>query len=104
MRHLVLIILGCFLFPAIFAQSGIALKGEALRNAGYSVYVIDALNGSVLYKTPQVSLVPASVMKIVTTAAALEILGNDFVFHTQLGTTGKLNTETGLLSGNLVLK
>ncbi len=103
-RNIVLIILGCLLFPEVFAQSGMALKSIALRNAGYSVYVTDAVDGKVLFATPQVSLVPASVMKVITTAAALEILGPDFVFHTQLGTTGKVNAETGLLEGNLVLK
>lgn len=104
MKHLLLTILGCVFFQTIFAQPGLGLKSEALRNAGYSVYVMDAMNGNVLYTTPQVSLVPASVMKIVTTAAALEILGGDFVFHTQLGLSGKVNPETGLLSGNLILK
>jgi len=103
MKHLLLSILGCILFPAIFAQPGLRLKSEALQNAGYSAYVIDAVNGNILFKTPQVSLVPASVMKIVTTAAALEILGADFAFHTQLGISGKVNPETGLLAGNLVL-
>ena len=104
MKHSVLILLGCLLFQAMYAQSGPALKGEALLNASHSVYVIDAESGHVLYETPQVSLVPASVMKIVTTAAALEILGADFVFHTQLGITGKIIVETGSLGGNLVLK
>jgi D-alanyl-D-alanine carboxypeptidase/D-alanyl-D-alanine-endopeptidase (penicillin-binding protein 4) len=104
MKHSVLIILGCLLFQTIHAQSGPALKGEALLNASRSVYVIDAESGHVLFETPQVSLVPASVMKIVTTAAALEILGADFVFKTQLGITGNINTVTGLLEGNLILK
>ncbi|MCX6239184.1 MAG: D-alanyl-D-alanine carboxypeptidase/D-alanyl-D-alanine-endopeptidase [Bacteroidia bacterium] len=104
MKKLVLLIFGCSFFTVIFAQSGAAFKGNSLQNAAYSVYVIDADNGIVLYNTPQVSLVPASVMKIVTTAAALEILGADFEFHTQLGITGKVNAETGLLEGNLVLR
>jgi len=104
MRHLVLFILGCLLFQAIDAQPTHTLKGKALKNAGYSVYVIEAEAGKVLFETPQLSLVPASVMKVVTTAAALEILGADFVFKTQLGITGKVNIETGLLVGNLVLK
>ncbi len=104
MKHSVLTILGCLLFQTIYAQSGPSLKGDALLNASQSVYVIDAESGHVLLETPQVSLVPASVMKIVTTAAALEILGADFVFHTRLGITGKVNSETGLLSGNMVLK
>jgi len=104
MKQLVIIILGCLLFDATFSQSVTALKDEALKYAGRSVYVIDAESGHVLYETPQVSLVPASVMKIVTTAAALEILGADFVFKTQLGITGNINNATGSLEGNLVLK
>lgn len=104
MKHLILVMLGCLLFTEVFTQTRPALKGESLQNAGYSVYVIDAVSGSVLYETPQVSLVPASVMKIVTTAAALEILGEEFEFHTQLGISGTVNAETGLLAGNLVLK
>lgn len=104
MRYLVLFILGCLFFQAIDAQPAQTLKGKALKNAGYSAYVIEAEAGKVLFETPQLSLVPASVMKVVTTAAALEILGANFVFKTQLGITGKVNIETGLLEGNLVLK
>jgi D-alanyl-D-alanine carboxypeptidase/D-alanyl-D-alanine-endopeptidase (penicillin-binding protein 4) len=105
MKLYILLIWGCLSLPSLFAQPGLSLKVEALRNAGYSAYVIDAGDGTVLYTTPgQVSLVPASVMKIVTTAAALEILGADFEFHTQLGTTGSINQGTGLLDGNLVFK
>jgi len=104
MKQLVLFIWGCLFFPAIFAQPGITIKGDALRNAGYSFYVIDADENRVITESPQVSLVPASVMKLVTTAAALEILGPEFKFHTQLGITGKVNAESGLLEGNLLLR
>ena len=104
MKKLVFILIECLFLQSVFAQPGLIFKGEALRHAGYSVYAIDAENGSVLYHTPQVSLVPASVMKVVTTAAALEILGPDFEFHTQLGFSGKVNSESGILEGNLVLK
>ena len=104
MKQLILILWGCLLYTSVLAQTGVAFKGGALLNAGYSIYVIDAEDGRVVYETPQVSLVPASVMKLVTTSAALEILGKDFSFHTQLGFTGKVNQETGLLEGNLILK
>src|SRR5450759_4901252 len=104
MKHSVLILLGCLLFQTIYAQSGPALKGTAILNASHSAYVIDGESGHVLFETPQVSLVTASVMKVVTTASALEILGADFVFHTQLGMTGKVNSEKGQLEGDLVLK
>lgn len=104
MKKLVLLLCGCLFLSTVFAQSGLVSKTDVLRNAGYSFYMIDAADGRVLGETSQVSLVPASVMKLVTTAAALEILGADFKFHTQLGITGKVNAGTGLLEGNLVLR
>lgn len=104
MKKIVLLLCGCLFVTSIFGQSGLMPKTDVLRNAGYSYYVIDAADGRVLGQTSQVSLVPASVMKLVTTAAALEILGAEFKFYTQFGITGKVNTETGLLDGNLVLR
>ncbi|MFT5914728.1 MAG: D-alanyl-D-alanine carboxypeptidase [Bacteroidia bacterium] len=47
------------------------------------------------------SLAPASVMKVITTASALDILGTDFQFETQLAYTGKV--KNGVLKGNLVI-
>ena len=45
---------------------------------------------------------PASVMKTVTTATALEILGEDFRFPTTLEYDGSI--DNGLLKGNLYIK
>ena len=45
---------------------------------------------------------PASAMKLVTTAAALELLGPDYRWSTQLFIDGKLNN--GILEGDLILK
>lgn len=104
MKLFALWIIGLVFFQTGFGQSGFASKSAALRNAGYAVCAIDAETGEVLFQTPQVSLVPASVMKLVTTATALEILGPEFRFHTQLGFTGAINSAQGLLKGDLVLK
>jgi len=105
MKHFIFVIFGSLFLTAIFARPGLVLKGDALHNAGCSVYVINAADGSVLYETPhQESLVPASVMKVITTAAALEILGPEFRFHTKLGITGNINIENGIGEGNLVLR
>ncbi len=104
MKQLILLIWGFLFLSGLYAQSGPDFKGKALQNAGYSVYVMGAEDGEIIYRTPQISLSTASVMKVVTTAAALEILGPDFKFRTQIGITGKVNRETGILEGNLVLK
>ncbi len=50
------------------------------------------------------SLIPASVMKVVTSAAALELLGPEYSFITRLGYTGSLNRRTGVLSGDIVIQ
>jgi len=104
MKPFRVLILGLFLSQAAFGQSDLMLRGKALSNAGCSVYPMDAESGVVLYETPQVSLVPASVMKLMTTAAALEILGPGFQFHTQIGYAGKINPKSGTLDGDLILK
>ncbi len=46
---------------------------------------------------------PASVMKVVTTYAALELLGSDYRWKTEAYLAGKLDNR-GTLAGNLVLK
>ena len=46
---------------------------------------------------------PASVMKLVTTYAALELLGRDYRWKTEAYLAGKLDRK-GTLAGNLVLK
>ena len=46
---------------------------------------------------------PASVMKLVTTYAALELLGRDYRWKTEAYLAGKLDKK-GTLAGNLVLK
>ncbi|MDR1698394.1 MAG: D-alanyl-D-alanine carboxypeptidase/D-alanyl-D-alanine-endopeptidase [Prevotellaceae bacterium] len=50
----------------------------------------------------QKSLTPASVVKIITTATALDILGADFRFETQLEHSGKI--ENGTLNNNLYIR
>jgi len=49
-----------------------------------------------------VEMNPASVMKLVTTAAALDLLGPAFTFHTDVLHTGEL--ANGVLAGDLVLR
>ena len=104
MKPFVVLILGFVFTQAALAQPELIFNGQALQNAAYSVYAMDAESGVVLYETPQVSLVPASVLKLMTTAAALEILGPEFQFHTKIGMTGEINSDKGLLEGDLILK
>ena len=79
----------------------IARHGMAPETVGYAVY--DAETGArVAAKSENTPFIPASVAKVPTTVAALEILGPDFRFRTPLLITGKV--EDGTLDGTLYLK
>ncbi len=47
-------------------------------------------------------LIPASLLKIVTTSTALEILGPDYVYRTTIGYSGQI--QDGKLFGNLIIQ
>lgn len=80
-------------------------KDKALQHATWSVCVMNAKKDTVIAEyNSNISLVPASTLKIVTTAAALSILGSDFIFETQLLYDGELDTVSGILKGNLYIK
>lgn len=70
---------------------------------GISVKYID--NSEVIAElNPRLALVPASTQKLVTTAAALVTLGENFRFKTELQFDGVFEVETGTLNGNLYIK
>lgn len=87
--------------PAAFLQRVSAWQTTAgLTNASISIAATDNHTGEELIKTgPQLSLVPASILKIVTTATALEVFGPGFRFKTALSYSGTIRNDT--LSGNL---
>lgn len=75
-------------------------QSEGFKNASISISVSDSKTGESLYKSsPHLSLIPASIMKAVTTATALELLGPDYRFQTSLTYSGKIKNDT--LFGNL---
>lgn len=101
------VLLGCFAtlagatLPAgvvrAFREAGIPLSSVTLvvREAGQPqpLFALD----------PERPMNPASVMKLVTTYAALELLGRDYRWRTEAYLGGKLDAR-GTLAGNLVLK
>jgi D-alanyl-D-alanine carboxypeptidase/D-alanyl-D-alanine-endopeptidase (penicillin-binding protein 4) len=72
-------------------------KGE------WGMLIVDAATGETLYeKNADKYFVPASNMKLLTTALALDTLGPDYRFRTTVETNGVLSAE-GKLSGDLLL-
>jgi D-alanyl-D-alanine carboxypeptidase/D-alanyl-D-alanine-endopeptidase (penicillin-binding protein 4) len=101
------ILLCCIPLQSLFAQKnsvGLFFNTGSLSTASYSIYAIDARTGDLLCETDQKSLSSASVMKLFTTAVALEILGPEFTFSTSLYYSGNIDPQNGTLTGNLILK
>lgn len=66
-----------------------------LSTASIGFAVNDIQIGETLIKsTPQQSMVPASILKLVTTATALEVFGPDFRFQTTLAASGIIRNDT----------
>ncbi|MBQ0982306.1 D-alanyl-D-alanine carboxypeptidase/D-alanyl-D-alanine-endopeptidase, partial [Micromonospora sp. M61] len=79
------------------------LADTRLAGAQASVVVVDTGTGQTLYdRNGDRRLVPASNTKLMTSTAALELLGPGHRFTTDVRTSGK--RRAGLLSGNLYLR
>ena len=67
-----------------------------LKNALSSLYVVETKTGKIIFeKNSTIGLAPGSTQKIVTAAAAYELLGRNFRYKTELGLTTE-NGETSL--------
>ena len=75
-----------------------------LKNAAWSLYAeyVDN-NQSLIDYQSQLSLTPASGLKLITTAAALEILGENYKCYTRIYYNGRL-LKNGILDGNIYIR
>jgi serine-type D-Ala-D-Ala carboxypeptidase/endopeptidase (penicillin-binding protein 4) len=87
-----------------FGARADTLLGAAPSSKGdWGLLIVDAQTGETLFeKNADGYFVPASNMKLFTTALALAKLGPDYKFHTTLETRGAISPE-GTLSGDVVL-
>lgn len=82
----------------------VLMQKEALDQAAFSFYAVDMTTGeTVADYNKNMSIPSASTMKLVTTATATQYLGRGYRFKTQLMYSGKLDTATGILHGDLYL-
>jgi D-alanyl-D-alanine carboxypeptidase/D-alanyl-D-alanine-endopeptidase (penicillin-binding protein 4) len=89
---------------ARFAGRVEGLLGTAPVDKGeWGLLVVDAESGATLYeKNANEYFLPASNMKLLTTALALDTLGPEYRFHTTVETNGALAPD-GKLCGDLIL-
>ncbi len=95
-----------FLFPEK-AQTHPAverfLSASYMGGASVSIMIRDISNGSVTYSyDAEREVIPASVMKIVTTATVLELLGEKFRYETAIMYDGQITDS--VLDGNLYIR
>ncbi len=76
------------------------LQQPDYRNAVVGIHVRELSSGETLYNyNSDKRMIPASTMKLITTATALEILGANYRFLTKVGYSGEIKKNT--LKGNL---
>jgi len=90
---------------AVIAELEEIQTESATRTAsiGFCMVPIDGEPSDAVGYQPDMGLIPASTMKAITTAAAVEILGPDFKFKTELQLAGVLG-EDGTLTGDVVVR
>ncbi len=80
------------------------LNDSSLLHASVGIIIADDSLENVIYEyNPNMSLVPASVLKLVTTATAMEVLGGGMSFKTTLQHTGSVKAGH-ILDGNIIIK
>jgi D-alanyl-D-alanine carboxypeptidase/D-alanyl-D-alanine-endopeptidase (penicillin-binding protein 4) len=78
------------------------LNDSQMKHAILGFYAVNSATGEVVYnQNGSVGLAPASSQKVVTSAAALELLGGDFRYATLLAYDGTISDS--LLKGNVYL-
>jgi len=99
------LLLAFLAFNEIIAQDALTkfIQHNSLRTANISVLIKDMKTGATIaeHRSRQAA-VPASTMKVVTTATALELLGAGFRYETVLSYDGRLEAD-GTLNGHLYI-
>jgi D-alanyl-D-alanine carboxypeptidase/D-alanyl-D-alanine-endopeptidase (penicillin-binding protein 4) len=79
------------------------VRHSGLKYAGIGISVVDVSTGKTLCShQADLSLCPASTLKILTTATALEIFCPEYTFSTDISYTGAINAQ-GTLNGDLLI-
>ena len=107
MRLVVSILINLVFLSAVKAQTHSAverfLSAPYMKGASVSLMIKDMRDGKVIVShDSEREVIPASVLKIVTTAAALELLGENFRYETAIMYDGRILNH--VLHGNLYIR
>lgn len=76
---------------------------SSYKHASLSVCVMDMESNQIVASiNPEMSLIPASSLKLITTLSALNILGPEYTFETKISYSGDIEPD-GTLSGDLYI-
>ncbi|KAA3634634.1 MAG: D-alanyl-D-alanine carboxypeptidase/D-alanyl-D-alanine-endopeptidase [Bacteroidetes bacterium] len=89
---------------SIQSQINQLLKDPAFKHASVGISVMDVKTGKMVAShNADQSLIPASILKVVTTSTTAGILGSNYKFKTELQYSGDIDKQ-GNLKGNLYIK
>lgn len=78
---------------------------DALLHGTWGLCVIDVDSGTIIASNlPDKSMIPASTMKILTTGAAMGLLGKDYRYTTYIEYDGVYDSINGIIHGNLYIR
>lgn len=99
---LAFVLTGCSLMGNNTVSPELLDEEASLTHAQVGISIKNCSTGKVIIASNEKgSLHPASVQKLITTASAIEILGPDYQFQTQLKYTGEV--KNGILNGDIVI-
>lgn len=79
-------------------------KDKSLENGNFSYCLLNAQTTELISDfNSKTLLIPASTLKVITTSAALGILGKDFKYETKICYTGSIDSLNETLNGNLII-
>lgn len=79
------------------------ISSSQLAYARVGIHVVEMETGKTICSyNENMALTPASTMKLLTTATALELLGPDYCFETKIMSSGNID-ENGILHGELIV-
>jgi D-alanyl-D-alanine carboxypeptidase/D-alanyl-D-alanine-endopeptidase (penicillin-binding protein 4) len=111
MKNISCLLLACLISSGVCAQNLTAKlaaayasfsKDAQLTYAAHSFMVMDKNTGKAIFSQHEnMGLAPASTLKMVTTATALSVLGEDFTYQTPVHINGTIHN--GLLKGDVIV-